>query len=598
MNAVTLKESTVAQLQKIVSECMGTEDSFCKARCPMSTDVKAYVNRIAAGDYEGALRIIREKLFLPGTLGRICAHPCEKECRRQREFQQAISIAALKRFAADRADDEALWDTSVKEDTGKRVAIVGSGPAGAQAAIDLRKAGHQVTIYEKNKKAGGMLQYGIPKYRLPREVLDREYTYLDKLGISVCYETEIGKDKSFESLRQEYDAVLLAPGAQKGNLIRVPGADAQGVYVATEYLKEIAETEQFHGAGDAVLIIGGGDVAMDCARSTLRIGAKQVMQCSLESLDILPASKEEYESALEEGIQMHPGWGPKEILIKDGHVAGVRLQKVASVFDAAGRFNPSYCDEFLTLDADTVIMATGQVVQDAANGQLPQIQGGRYSCNRDTLATDLDGVFVAGDAAGGKIVIEAMALGRKAAISINRYLSGQDLLENRDLAHEWAYETKLDVPLPAGTEDLPRMMKNLRPVSERIHDFAPVDNGFTEAQARKEASRCLQCECRLCVKECELMDTSRKCPGEAFSDILAGNVDPLYIYSCNDCGDCVHTCPKDLDTKGAMSAVRQEIAAANGGQSPLPGHRAVKIHQELGFYSMYTTKVKGGRNHG
>lgn len=592
MNAVISNENVIQNTKKIVEQCMGTESPFCKSRCPMHTNAKEYVNKIAAKDYEGAIKVIREKLFLPGTLGRICAHPCEEACRRERDFKQAVSIAALKRFAADRADDESVWDVTVGEDTGKRIAVIGAGPAGAQAAIDLRKAGHAVTIYEKEEKAGGMLRIGIPKYRLPRDVVDYEYSYLDKLGISLKTQVNVGVDVTFEELLKQYDAVLLAIGAQKGNVVKVPGHTAEGVCSALDFLREVNRTETLSRRAGKVVVIGGGDVAMDCARSALRIGAESVYQASLENLEQLPASKEELAQATEEGVLCHFGWGPMEIIEEDGHVKAIRLQKVKSVFDADGRFCPQYDEETRLVEADTVIMATGQMVEDVTGGMLAQIGGGRYLADAKTLATAMEKVFVAGDAAGGKIVVEAMALGRKAAISIDRYLNGRSLGEDRDFEQEWSYESRLDVPLPEGTVDVPRLQKNMRPVNERIHDFAPVDEGFTEEQAVEEASRCLKCECRLCLKECIMMEETGKCPKEIFESVLAGTAPDMGLcYSCNDCGNCTIVCPHDLPIRETFMDSRKDFVKANGGEPPLKGHRPVKIHQTLGFSSMFTTKV-------
>lgn len=592
MNTVISSETVTLNTKKIVEQCMGLESPFCKSRCPMHTDVKEYVARIAEKDYEGAVKVIREKLFLPGTLGRICAHPCEEACRREREFGQAISIAALKRFAADRADEESLWDVAVGEDTGKHVAVIGAGPAGAQAAIDLRKAGHAVTIYEKEEKAGGMLRVGIPKYRLPRDVVDYEYRYLDKLGISLKTKVKVGTDIAFEELVRQYDAVLVAIGAQKGNVVKIPGHAAKGVYSALDFLKEVNLTETISGKAGKVVVIGGGDVAMDCARSALRVGAKSVYQASLESLAELPASKEELDQAVGEGVDCHFGWGPVEIIEENGNVKAVRLQKIKSVFDENGCFHPQYGEETALVEADMVIMATGQVVEDVTGGALVQIGGGRYQTNSKTLATAMEKVFVAGDAAGGKIVVEAMALGRKAAISIDRYLKGEDLEEGRDFEQEWSYESRLDVPLPEGCRDLPRLHNNMRPVKERVCDFATVDEGFTEEQAVEEASRCLKCECRLCLKECIMMEECGKCPKEIFEPVLAGQaIDMNLSYSCNDCGNCTIVCPHELPIRETFMESRKDFVRANGGDAPLAGHRPVKIHQTLGFYSMFTTKV-------
>ena len=597
MNSVKFSESVIQNAEKIVNECMGLEDAFCTSRCPMHTDAKRYVNLIAERNYIEAVKVIREKVFLPNTLGRICAHPCESVCRREVEYSQPISIAALKRFVAEKADNESIWDLTIGEDTGKQVAIVGAGPAGAQAAINLRKAGHSVTIYDKLPMVGGMLRVGIPNYRLPSDIIDFEYSYLNKLGVNFKMGVVIGKDISLEELREKYDVVLLAHGAHKGNIVPMPGNGANGVYPATEYLKEISLTEEFSGAGKRIMIVGGGDVAMDCARSSLRIGAEEVYQCSLESLEELPASKEETNHTLEEGVNCNFGWGPVEILTENGTVNAIRIQKVKSIFDESGKFNPRYEEETKLIEVDTVIMATGQLVEDITDGVITQVGGGRYQVDPDTLATNLENVFVAGDAAGGKIVVEAMALGKKAAISMDRYLNNRDLKEDRDLKHEWTYETKLDIPLPEGTEDQPRLHQNMRPVQDRIQDFDQSDLGFSEEQAVEEASRCLKCECKLCMKECIMMNDFGSCPKDILDPLVGeGKLDTLLAYSCNDCDNCTIVCPLKLPIKDTFMESRKDFVIANKGESPMKGHRAITIHQTLGFSTLYTTKVCGGRN--
>ena len=596
MSKVVFSDAVLDTAKTIVKDCMGKEDSPCVSTCPMSTDVKNYVNLIAEGKYEDSLKVIREKLFLPNTLGRICAHPCEKNCRRNSEFGQPISIAALKRFAAEQADKEELWDLTTKPSTGKSIVVVGAGPAGAQTAIDLAREGHKVTILEKLDVVGGMMRVGIPEYRLPRNVIDREFSYLTKLGIEIRFGVEVGKDTTLDELKEAYDAVVLAHGAHKGNIIPLPGHDAEGVFSAVEYLKEISLTHNFPKAGKKVIVIGGGDVAMDCARSSWRIGADEVFQCSLEDDASLPASQEEIHESQEENVQFNAGWGPQEILVEDGKVKGIKLQKVLSIFDEEGKFNPKYADEFREIAVDTVIFATGQVVEDITSGALEQTRGGRLVVNKDTLSTADEKVFVAGDAAGTNIVIQAMAYGRKAALSVDRFLAGKDLTEGRNFEKEYTYETKLDVPLPEGTEDLPRLSTNLRDADIRKRDFEQVDLGFTEEDAVKEASRCLTCECKLCMKECVMMNDFGCCPKSILEDMAnGGEMDPLLAYSCNGCDNCTIVCPHEFALKKVFVGSRKDFVAANGGESPMKGHKAIKMHQLLGFSRFFTTKRKGGK---
>ncbi|AOM81454.1 FAD-dependent oxidoreductase [Salisediminibacterium beveridgei] len=591
------RQSIYDNAKNITDGCMGHEEAFCTAACPMHTDVKKYVRQIGEGDVDGALETIREKLFLPNTLGRICAHPCEVDCRRNTEFNEALSVAALKRYAAEKADDKAKWDYEVKSATGKKVAIIGAGPAGAQAAIDLRKAGHDVVIYEKLEVVGGMMRVGIPEYRLPREVIDFEYSYLEDLGVKFRMGVEIGKDVSFSSLQADFDAVIVANGAHLGGMPPVTGSDADGVMHAVDYLKEISLTHASENAGKKVAVIGGGDVAMDCARSSWRIGADEVSLISLESLEELPASQQEIDESQEEEVAFLNSWATDEILKdENGRVRGLMLKNVLSVFDKDGNFAPAFGDERKEIEVDTVIFATGQRVQDVTDGAVEQSGGGRYVVDKDTLATSVPNVFVAGDASGTVIVVQAMAHGQKAAKSVDRFLNQVDLAEKRNFKYEYSFQTRLDVPLPKGTENLPRTSGNHRPADERKRDFKAVDLGYNEEQAKSEAGRCLQCECKLCMDECLMMNDYGECPQDIFAEFLEkGGIEPIVPYSCNVCGGCSHVCPNDYPIGETFMAMRKDFILENDGKSPMEGHKAIEMHQMLGFSKLFTTKAKGGK---
>jgi len=241
-------------------------------------------------------------------------------------------------------------------------------------------------------------------------------------------------------------------------------------------------------------------------------------------------------------------------------------------------------------------MATGQLVEDITGGALPQTRGGRYEVDKDTLSTKLDNVFVAGDAAGGFIVVEAMALGRKAAKSIDRYLKGQDIRADRDFRTEGSYETKLNVPLPEGTVDQQRLHTNMRPAQERKKDFVQSDLGFTEEQAVKEASRCLVCECKLCMKECVMMNDFGTCPKDIVEGLVEeGKLEAMLAYSCNACDNCTIVCPHELPMKNIFIGSRKDFVKANKGESPIKGHSAIKMHQILGFSKLFSIKIRGGK---
>ncbi|QIA62592.1 FAD-dependent oxidoreductase [Vibrio astriarenae] len=596
MSNVIFSQKLYDTAQVIVDGCMGDADPACQTACPMHTDVKQYVRLAGEGKYQEALDVVRNRLFLPQTLGRICAHPCEAACRRNTEFGQPISVAGIKRFVAEQKDKSENWNTAVAPDTGKKVAIIGAGPAGAQAAIELRRNGHAITLFEKLDVYGGMMRVGIPEYRLPRDVIDFEYSYLDMLGIETRFGVEVGKDIMFADLREQYDAVILAHGAHVGSIIPLPGHKSNGVFSAVEYLKEISETHAFPRAGKRVMVIGGGDVAMDCARSSWRIGADEVHQCSLEALENLPASQIEIDESLEEGVNFNAGWGPVSIESQEGKVTAITMKKVASIFDSEGNFAPQYTEETRTIEVDTVVFATGQVVADITGGALEQTRGGRYVVDKDTLATSIEGVYVAGDACGGNIVVEAMALGCKAALSVERQFAGRELTDGRDFEQEYSYASRLDIPLPKRTQDTPRLHGMLRDAEERKRDFNQVDFGFTEEDIKTETDRCLQCTCKLCMSECVMMNDFGDCPKTLFKDFIDNkDMDPLLAYSCNACDQCTIVCPKDYPMKDIFMGSRADFVKANDGNSPMPGHKAINMHQKLGFSKFFTMAKRGAK---
>ncbi|MBT9157620.1 MAG: NADPH-Fe(3+) oxidoreductase subunit beta [Firmicutes bacterium] len=592
--AVQYAEQVLKISTEVATGCQGLQPPFCSAECPMHTDAMGYVRLVGEGRLDDAVRKIRERVFLPGTLGRVCAHPCEDVCRRESEFGQPIAVAALKRYAADKADKEELWDLAVGQPTGKKVAIIGSGPAGAQAAVDLRKAGHDVTIFEKLPVVGGMMRVGIPNYRLPDAVLDFEYGYLTKLGVLYKMGIEVGKEIALTDLRASYDAVVLAHGAHKGLMPRVNGASSDGITNAVDFLRELAMTSKSTVLGKSVAVIGGGDVAIDCARSALRAGAEQVQLVTLEKEDELPASRHEQEGAREEGVGFLCGWCTEETVSLSGRVSSLRLKDCRAIMDESGQFNPRLGDQTKEINCDTVIFATGQLVEDISGGAIAQTKGGRYVVDGDTLTTAIPGVFVAGDAAGSTIVIQAMALGRKAALSVDRYLKGQDLATGRDFKSEYTYESKFKVPLEAGTENLKRAHTQVLSVSERTKTFAECDFGLNDEDALAEAQRCLHCECKKCMIECLMLNDFTRCPGELFGSFLGkGDIEPIVPYSCNMCNQCTLVCPEEYKMADIFAGMRKDMVKANHGKSPIKGHGAIDIHQKLSFSKMFTIKRKG-----
>lgn len=586
-----ISQEMLKHMQEIVEGCMGDAPPYCEATCPMHTDVKGYVNLIAEGKFEEAILLIREKLFLPAALGRICAHPCEEKCKREEAFKQPMSIAALKRFVADYYDKEELWNLETDQEKEKHVAVIGAGPAGAQAALDLRKKGYQVTIFEKLPVVGGMMRVGIPEYRLPREIIDFEYGLLRKLGVEFKLGVEIGKDILFKQLENEFDGIIIAIGAHKGVVIPVEGHDLDGVLNAVDFLREVS-MKRAYDIGKKIVVIGGGNVAIDVARSARRVGAKEVHLVCLEPKDQMPAHTWEVEEAEEEGVIIHAGFGPKRILGQNKKVIGFEAKKCVSIFDKDGKFNPQYDEKSIEkYNVDNVIFAVGQgvdstLIQDEA---IEVVRGGRIKVNPITLQTDIENVFAAGDVTGRSvIVIEAMAEGRKAATSLDRYLNGQDLYSERD--YEGTYATWLETTVKEDEKNISREKTRQKDPKTRINSFEEVDLGLTQEQAVREASRCLKCECKLCMKECEMLNDYCMYPKELFKKIIETDmVEPIIPFSCNMCSQCTIACPKDFKMQDRFYDIRKVMVKKNNGKSPMKGHKAIDMHQALGFSKLFNT---------
>lgn len=571
-----LKQEIIENMQKIVDNCMGEETPACVATCPMHTDAKRYIQLIKEGKGEEAIKVIRDKLFLPGTLGRICAHPCEGKCK-WNEGKSPMAIASLKRYAADHFDKEENWDFETKPSNGKKIAVIGAGPSGLQAALDLRREGYEVHVFEKLPVRGGMLAVGIPSYRLPRHILESEITYLDKLGINFHMNFEIGKDKDFAELTEEFDSVVVAVGKHQGRVDRsLENWDAEGIFSAQGFLKEAAMTLNVEKAGKVVLVVGGGDVAMDCCRTARRIeGVEKVYSVCLEdSYDSMASSNHEVKSSIAEGIKFNHAQAIKTIYKdENGRVKGVTLKKCLSMFDAEGRFAPSYDEEDTReLEVDTIVFAIGQGVDGAfAKDVIKARPNTTFECDKQTLqSVSNEKIFIAGDASGESVIaIQAMATGRRVAESVIRFLNGDSLTEGRELKDTWTYETKLDMPTDwENIKETRTDMQELDPET-RIHSFDEVALGYTKEEAEKEADRCRQCECRLCMKECIMLNEFTDCPKTLFKKYLENgyeNMDKMIAYSCNECKQCTLKCPKEFDIRSNFMAIKEAYADDNNGE--------------------------------
>lgn len=598
-----LKQSVIDNMKEIAEHCMGEETASCVATCPMHTNVKEYVRLIREGKGEEAIKVIRDQLFLPGTLGRICAHPCEGKCK-WNEGKSPMAIASLKRYAADHFDREEDWNFSCKDENGKKVAVIGAGPSGLQAALELRKEGCQVTVFEKMPVRGGMLRIGIPAYRLPRTILEREISYLDRLGVKFELNCEIGKNKPFSKILENFDSTIVAVGKQQGRVDRsLDHWDAKGIFSAAGFLKEAAMTQDVKESGKVVLVVGGGDVAMDCARTARRLNAAEKVYsvCLEDSYDTMASSNHEIKGALAEGVKFNHAQAIQKIHTdENGRVSGVTLKKCLSMFDENGRFAPAYDEEDTReLKVDTIVFAIGQGVEAEFAGEvLEQRPNSTFACDKDTLqSTKNEKIFVAGDASGESVIaIQALATGRRAAQSVIRFLRGEDLRSGRELKDTWTYETKLQMPvdwdaITGQRED----MQELNP-KKRICSFDEVALGYTKEEAEREAARCRQCECKLCMKECIMLNDYTECPKSLFKKYLEEgyeNLDHMIAYSCNECSQCTLKCPKEFNMKGIFTALKEDYAEKNNGLVPLEILKESDRTQEKECGDEYCTRVDG-----
>jgi NADPH-dependent glutamate synthase beta subunit-like oxidoreductase len=466
----------------------------CAAACPAGIDVPGYVRLIAQGRPAEAYKRILEKVPFPGILGRVCMHPCETQCRRG-EVNQPIAICALKRYAADKADGAFQVAAQVKANTGHKVAVIGAGPAGLSAGFYLRKKGHEVTVFEAMPKPGGMMRYGIPFYRLPEDVLEKEINQILSTGIKLETNKTLGKDFSLEDLKtQGFEAMFIATGLQESRKITIEGSDLPDVFWGVDFLREVSEGKEVR-LKKRVFVVGGGNVAVDVALTALRVGANEVTMACLESREEMPASQWEIDQALEEGVRLLPSWGPQRIIGENGRIKAVELVRCTSVFDEKGAFCPAFGDLQETVEVDQVILAIGQAAD------LSFLSGyGRMNCERGLITvnpesqeTGMPGIFAGGDVGKGPgAIIDAIAAGRRAAVAMDKFLGGDGLI-SETFAEEPVAESYTGAR-ERGFADLLRGETSHLAMDERKNNFREVDFCFEDEQAVREAKRCLQCD--------------------------------------------------------------------------------------------------------
>jgi len=468
----------------------------CKSACPAAIDVPGYLRLIAQGKADEAHAVIREKVPLAGVLGRVCSHPCETACRRG-EINEPVAVCALKRYAADR--QKGLWQeqSRVACDSGKKVAVIGAGPAGLTASFYLRKQGHAVTLFDSGRQAGGMLRYGIPGYRLPRTVLDQEIEAILHLGVDFRPNQCLGRDFSLDRLIHDgFEAVFLSIGAPQSRRIALEGGNTPEALWGLDFLRQVAEGEALNLKKN-VAVIGGGNVAVDASRTALRCGATDVTLVCLEDPDEMPAASREIEAAEAEGVRILSSRGAEKIISQDGQVTGLNLVQCTAVFDDRGNFCPAFSHKKEYIAVDQVIVAAGQATDLSFWGDNSpiQVEQGRVVVNADTLETGRTAVYAGGDItrANGS-VIDAIAAGRRAAASIGRTLGGGGNIDevlfargNPDphLGRDAGFVFQI-------REAMPQL-----DVATRITGFQEIAAGFSDGQAVKEAKRCLQCDLRL-----------------------------------------------------------------------------------------------------
>lgn len=556
---IDTESERVVKSRKIAMELlMSAHDGDCVApcqlACPAGTDCQGYVGLIANGQFDDALKLIKDRIPLPASIGRVCPHPCETACRRGK-VEEPINIAQLKFFAADLDLKGDSYLPECAAPTGKKVAIVGGGPAGLSAALYLRTMGHEVTVFDMMDKMGGMLRYGIPQYRLPKEILDSEIAIIEKTGVRFVNNVKFGKDITLDMLKSVNDAVILAPGTWKSSPMRVKGEDAKGVYGGIDFLRSVIQGNPVD-IGEKVAVCGGGNTAMDACRTAVRLGAKEVYVIYRRTKNEMPAEEIEIKESEEEGVIYKFLTNPVEIHSEDGKVCGMTLQLMElGEPDVSGRRKPVAIEgktEYLPLDS--VIMAIGQKLDSNDFDSVVDLTDrGTILADEDTFSTNVDGVFAIGDATnkGASIAIAAIGEADRCAEVVDAYLNGKTL----DFTPK--YISKRDderIDLSSKPHEA-RINAKVLDAQVRKNNFDEVSMGLAVEEAKKEAQRCLECGCREYFK-CRLLSVAQRY--DINPERFAGEMPQKYTRDdnafierntakCILCGLCVRSCKEVMD---------------------------------------------------
>ena len=526
--------------------CYDTGTAPCKTACPAHIGIQGYLQLAKEGRYEDALALIKKDNPLPAVCGHVCNRRCEDACTRG-TIDEAVAIDEVKRFIAERdlnAETRFIPKKTIPSLKGgfeEKIAIIGAGPAGLSCAYFLALTGYKPTIFEKNAEPGGMLRYGIPSYKLEKDLLAAEIDVIRQLGVEIRCGVEVGKDVTIEDLREQgYKGFYAAIGCQRGRKPGISGENAEGAYAAVDFLREAGAKESFALEGD-VVVVGGGNVAIDAARISSRCTDAKISMFCLEAREKMPASNEETEEALEEGIELNCGWGPKEVLEENGHVSGVVFKKCTRVLDAQGRFSPEYDEnDTVTIPCRHVIFSVGQAIDwghmlDNLHVEL-RPNGGALA-NKLTYQTSEPDIFVGGDVyTGPKFAIDAIAAGREGAISLHRYVHEHCTLTIGRNRRDFIELDKENIKVET-YDSSSRQIPPKADIKEQAKTFRDLSQSLTEEQVKKETSRCLSCGasvvdpnkcigCGVCTTKCmfDAIHLHREIPG---ASIMRASEDKL-----------------------------------------------------------------------